>query len=196
MPTQIVPPVGVEKVIQVDGRKQAEIEGGARSELLDNLPGAVIPLVGVEAHQVEVELIDGGLGKELAAAEERFQVKELVLDESVDGFDIALVGVSGGRDADVLAFSQGGGESGGSAEIIGAADELRAVVGLPNHVAERNAAAAEMLLDAIGENGAGAGAAPLGEGQEQYTAAHLAGGVLDQRQSEAVGLRPEARDIA
>ena len=48
-----------------------------------------------------------------------------------------------------------------------AADELGAIVGLPNEVAEVDAAASEMVLDAVGKDGAGGGRAALGKGQEQ-----------------------------
>jgi hypothetical protein len=44
--------------------------------------------------QVEVELIEGGLGQELSAIAKGFQVVELVFDEAVDGLDIALISVS------------------------------------------------------------------------------------------------------
>src|SRR3990172_6997016 len=114
----MVSPLWVEKAIQVDGRKQAEIERGARSELLDNLPGSFVFLVGVGPCEVEVELIDGGLGKEFGTVAERFQVEELVFDEAVDGLDVALIGVSGGGDARVLAVAEGSGETGTMAEIV------------------------------------------------------------------------------
>jgi len=52
-----------------------------------------------------------------------------------------------------------------------------------------------MLLDTGGENGAGRSAALLGEGPEEQTAADIAGGVLNDRQVEALGLQPVARDI-
>ena len=54
----------------------------------------------------------------------------------------------------------------------------------------------QMLLNASGEHRAGRGAATLGERPEQQPAAHFAGGVLDQRQAEPLGLGPEARNIA
>jgi hypothetical protein len=56
------------------------LERGARFEILDDLPGAEVLFVGVGANQVEVELIGESLGKEVAAAVERFQVEELVFD--------------------------------------------------------------------------------------------------------------------
>ena len=58
--------------------------------------------------------------------------------------------------------------------------ELAAVVGLPNQIAERDAVAIQVLLDARGEDGAGRGAASLGESPEEQTAADVAGGVLNQ----------------
>jgi hypothetical protein len=47
-------------------------------------------------------LIGEGFGEEVAATRERFQVEELTFDEAVNGFDIALEGASGGRNADML----------------------------------------------------------------------------------------------
>ena len=105
MPRDIVSPGGVEVIIQKDRWEQAELERPARLQLLDDLPGAQILFVGVGANEVEVELIGEGLGEEVAAAGERFQVEELILDEAMDGFDIALESVSGRRDADVLAIA-------------------------------------------------------------------------------------------
>ena len=75
------------------------------------------------------------------------------------------------------------------------ADELRAVVGLPDQVAERDAATIKMLLNASGEDGAGGGRTALREGPEQQAAAHLASGVLDGGQIEDLRLRPVAGDI-
>jgi hypothetical protein len=98
-PGHIVSPLGVEVVIQEDGRKQAKFERRARSEPLDDLPGGLIFFVGVRPGEVEVELIGVHLGEEIAAAGEGFQIEELVFFEAMNGFDIALVGVSRGRDA-------------------------------------------------------------------------------------------------
>jgi hypothetical protein len=74
-------------------------------EELDDLPRAEVLFVGVGADQVEVELVGAGFSEEIATAGERFQVKELVFDEAVDSFDVTLEGVSGGRDANVLAVA-------------------------------------------------------------------------------------------
>ena len=74
-------------------------------EALDDLPGAEIVFVGVGANEVEVELVGESFGEEVAAAVERLQVEELIFDEAMDGFDVALKSVGGGGDADVLAVA-------------------------------------------------------------------------------------------
>src|SRR3972149_6124257 len=102
----------METIVEEGGGKQAEVEGEAGVELLDDLPRATASLVGVGSAAVEVELIEGSLGQELGAAGESFQVKELVFDEAVHGLDVTLVGVSGGRDAVVLGAEEGGGAGG------------------------------------------------------------------------------------
>jgi hypothetical protein len=56
----------------------------------------------------------------------------------VDGLDIALEGVSGGRDADMLTIAENRREAGAVGAValaIEAADELAAIVGLPDEVA-------------------------------------------------------------
>lgn len=111
------------------------------------------------------------LGKEIAAAGEGFQIKELVFFQPMHCFDVALVGVSGGRDAHVLAVNEGGRK---------VAFEFTAIVGLPDQVTQRDAIASQMLLDARSEDSAGRGTAPLGEGPEQQAAANFASGVLNQ----------------
>src|ERR1700690_3619497 len=111
-----------------------------------------------------------GLGEEISAAGERLQVKELVFFEAMNGFDIALEGMRSGRDADMLTIAEGFGEI---------AFEFPAVVGLPDQIAQRDAVAVQVLLDAGSEDGAGRGAAFLGKGPEQQTAANIASRVLD-----------------
>src|SRR5712692_9849235 len=101
-PREIVSPGVVQVIVQEDGREQAELERPARLELLDDLPGAEILFVGVGAGEVEVELVGVSLGEEVAAAGERFQIEELIFDQAVDSFNVALEGVGGGRDADML----------------------------------------------------------------------------------------------
>ena len=73
----------------------------------------------------------------------------------MNGFDIALIGVSGGRDVLMLAVTESGGETGAGTITLQFADELGAVVGLPGQVTEFHAAAGQMSLNAGGEAGAG-----------------------------------------
>ena len=116
--------------------------------------------------EVEVELVKRSLGEEVGTAGEGFDFEELVFDEAVNGFDVALVGVSARGDALVL----GAEESDGAWETIAGAvglefaNEFAAVVGLPSEVAEVDAAALEMGLDAVGKELAGPFGTALGEG--------------------------------
>ena len=102
----------------------------SRSKAFDDQPGAQIVFVRVGAHEIEVKLVGVGFGEKIAAAGEIFQVEELVFFEAMDGFDVALVGVSGRRDAHVLAVAESRRKR---------AFELTAIVGLPDQIAERDA---------------------------------------------------------
>jgi hypothetical protein len=81
------------------------LERPAGLELLNDLPGAEVLFVRVGADEVEIELVGEGFGEEVGAAGKRFQVEELIFDEAVNGFDIALESVSSRRDAEVLAIA-------------------------------------------------------------------------------------------
>ncbi len=81
------------------------------------------------------------------------------------------------------------------AAAIVATDELGTVVGLPDQIAERDATAFEVKLNAGDKDGAGSGRAALGKGPEQQTAAHFASRVLNGGQIEGLGLRPVAGDV-
>ena len=104
--------------------------------MLNDLPWAEVSLVGVGPDEVEVTLVEAGLGEELAAAAKGFQVVELVRDEPMDGFDVALVGVGRRGNALVLGAEagDGAGEAGAGAIGLGGADEFAAVVGWPDEV--------------------------------------------------------------
>jgi len=78
---------------------------------------------------------------------------------------------------------------------IVAANKLGTVVGLPDQIAQRDAATIEVLLNAGGEDGTGGGGTALGKGPEQQAAADFAGGVFDDGQIEGLGLRPVAGNI-
>ena len=72
---------------------------GAGSEPLDNLPGSLIFFVGVRPRKIEIELVGLRFGEEFAAAGEGFQIEELIFDQTMYRFHIALIGVRGGRAA-------------------------------------------------------------------------------------------------
>ena|SRR5689334_8094074 len=142
--------------------------------------------VRIEPHEIKVQLVGVGLGEEVAAAGEVFQVEEFVFFQAMHGFHVALIGVRRGRDAHVLAVAESLGKI---------ALELAAVVGLPDQVAERNAVAIQVLLDARSENRAGRSAALFGKGPKQQATANFPRGVLNDGQAELLGLSPVARDI-
>ena len=104
--------------------------------------------MGVGPGEVEVELVERGLGEKVGAAGEGFQIEELIFDEAMDGFDIALVGVSGGGNALVL----GAEETDRSGEAIAGAvglqrpHKLAAVVGLPDQMRQIDATAIQVAL--------------------------------------------------
>src|SRR3990172_1519093 len=187
----------METIVEEGGGKQAEVDGEAGSELLDDLPWGETSLVRIGASQVEVELVEGSLSQELGAAGKGFQVVELVLDQAVDGFDVTLVGVSGGRDANVLGAEEGdgAGKAGTRAVFLQLADELPAVVGLPSDVREVDAAALQVGLNTLREQGAGLGGAVGGIGEKLQAAADLARRVLDDGQAAPLHWRPVVRDV-
>jgi hypothetical protein len=88
--------------------------------------------VGVRPLKVEVELTGVGLGKKVSPASEVFEIEELVFLDAVHGFDIALAGVSSGRDVHMLAVREHFGKI---------TFELTAVVGLPGQIAQRDTVA-------------------------------------------------------
>jgi len=140
--------------------------------------------VGVGSCDIEVELVSVDFGEEIAAAGEVFEIKELVFFEAMDGFDVALIGVGRGGNADVLTVAESGGKS---------TFEFAAVVGLPDQITEADAVAMEVLLNAGSEHRAGGGAAFFSKGPEQETAADFSGGVLDEGQVQTQAAVPMRR---
>src|ERR1700723_932327 len=125
MPRDIVSPRVVQVIIQENRWKKTKLERPAGLELLDDLPGAEVLFVRVGTDKVEVELIGKGFGEKVSPARERFQIEELIFNQAVNGFHIALEGVSGGGDENGVAVAlSGGGTGGGSAGEEGAG-ELR-----------------------------------------------------------------------
>jgi hypothetical protein len=147
----MVSPLWVETIIEEDGRKQASIERESRMELVNDLPRGEIFFMGIGAGQIEIELIERSLGHKVGATVESFQVQEFIFDEAMDGFHVALIGVGTGRDALVLGaeVSDGGGKAGAGAVFLKLADKFTAVVSLPGHVFQVEAATLQVGLDAL-----------------------------------------------
>jgi hypothetical protein len=117
--------------------------------VFDDLPRAEVVFVGVGTDEVEIELVGVGFGQEVATAGELLKVEELVFNQAVNRFDIALPGVSAGRDAHMLAVAEGGREAAARASGVVLAHELAAVVSLPDQVAQRDAVAKTSLAAAL-----------------------------------------------
>ena len=109
--------------------------------------------MGIGTSQVEVELVERRFAEEVGTRVKGFQIVELVFDEAVDGLDVTLVGVGARRDALMLGseVSDGGGKVRTGAVGLKFADELPAIVGLPSHVLQVDAAAPQVDLNALGE---------------------------------------------
>ena len=133
---------------------------------MQDLPGSEQAFMGVGPGEVEVELVERGLGEEVGAAGKRLDVEELIFDEAMDGLDIALIGMRGRRDALVLGAEESNGAREAIAGTVGPqrADELAAVVGMPGQVLQIDAAALEMGLNALGKQLTGTLGAALREG--------------------------------
>ncbi|MBI1955954.1 MAG: hypothetical protein HYS38_06130 [Acidobacteria bacterium] len=73
MPTQIVSPLGSNKVIPEERAEPAELPGGVRGQWLDDLPRPLLRLVRVVPSEVAAERIGSGLGEKVRAAGERLR---------------------------------------------------------------------------------------------------------------------------
>jgi len=137
---------------RVVGRRQvsmmafSEVEGAPVEEGADQSWGGGLEdlqrTAAVGADQVEVEPVGGDFGPEVLRVREGFPIKELVLDEAVDRFDIALPGVALGWDRAVVATE--GAHGGRQALLVLVLEELRAVVGLPDQLGEVDSVAGQM----------------------------------------------------
>ena len=99
-------------------------------------------LAAIGADEVEVKPVGGDLAPEVSRAGEGFAVEELVLDEAVNGFNIALPGVALGWDVAVVRAE--GADGGREALLVLVFQELTTVVGLPCQTGEINAVAGEV----------------------------------------------------
>ena len=64
---------------------------------MEDLERALPFFAAVRPHEIEVIPVGGDLGPKVQWTAEGFQIKELIFDEAVNGFDVTLPGVSIGR---------------------------------------------------------------------------------------------------
>jgi len=166
-------------------------------ELTQQIEGGAIALVAVLSGDIEVAPVGCDFVEEVGAGAEGFPIEELVFTETMDGFDIAVVGVGGGGDEGVgdAAGFHGGLEAVRGAAPIPAAGILGAVIGLEAHLFEGHARGGEMIHDPLGEDAGEGGGSLLGVVGEGEAGADLSGGVLDEGQAQSFGLEPIMGDI-
>ena len=87
---------------KVEGTPVQQGSGQSRGLGQEDLQRALPFLAAVGPHQVEVAPAGDDLGPEVGRAGESLAIEELLLDQAVDGFDLALPGVALGRDAAVV----------------------------------------------------------------------------------------------
>ena len=96
-------------------------------------------LAAVGTDEVEVMPVGGDFGPEVGDAGEGFQIKELVFDEAVNGFDVTLPGVTFGGDIAVVRTQ--GADGGGETPFQFVFQELRTIIGLPGEFGQIDAMA-------------------------------------------------------
>src|SRR5208282_6861901 len=109
-------------------------------------------------------------------------------DEAVDRFDIALPGVTLGRDVTVVRTQ--GADGGGQTSLVLVFQELRAVVGLPGQGGQIDAVAGEVNGELFGQERGVAFGEFIGVTGEGGAGDGFAGGVLEAGQTEVGHLRP------
>ena len=176
--------------------KWAPIEEGTyqrRSGGLEDLERALPFLAAVGPHEVEVVPVGSDFGPEVGGTGEGLAVEELIFDEAVDGFDVALPGVALGRDVTVVGAQ--GAHGGGEALFLLVFEELRAIVGLPGQAGQIDSVAGQVNGELFGQEGGIGFREFIGIAGEAGTGDRLAGGVLEARQFESCHRGPVMGDI-
>src|SRR4030095_13271327 len=116
---------------------------------LENLQRA-LPLFGsVGTNEVKVTPVGGGFGKEFGAGPKVFTIEEFIFDQAVDGFDVALPGVTfRWNEAVIRSQSAYGGRQ---AALFFVFLELAAVVGLPDQGLEIDSVRGQMSAELFGQ---------------------------------------------
>ena len=164
-----------------------------RSGGLEDLQRAFPFFAAVGADEVEVVPIGRDLGPEVGRACEGFTVEELVFDETMDGFDVALPGIAFRRDVTVVGPQSAHG--GGQTLFLLVFEELRAVIGLPDQASQIDTVAGQVNGKLFGQEGGVRFGQFVGITGEAGTTDRLAGGVLKAREFEAGHREPVVRDI-
>lgn len=136
----------------------------------------------VRADQVEVVPVGGDLGPEVSQATEGFSVEELIFDEAVDGFDVALPGKALGWDVTVVRTQSA--YRGGQALLLFVFQKLRAIIGLPDQAAQIDSVAGQVNGELFGQEGGVGFGQFVGVTGEAGAGDRLAGGILKTRQFE------------
>jgi hypothetical protein len=143
--------VGVMALGEVERTPVEEGSGQGRSAGLEDLERALPLFTAVGADEVEVVPVAGDLSPEVRRAGEGLAVKELIFDQAVNGFDIALPGVAFGGYVAVIGAQ--GADGGGQALLVLVLEELRTIVGLPDQGGEIQAVAGEVNGELFGQEG-------------------------------------------
>src|SRR5688572_21176480 len=160
---------------------------------LEDMERALPFLAAVGAYEVEVMPVGGDLAPEVGRSTEGFPIEELVLDEAVNRFDIALPGVALGRDVTMLGAE--GADGGGESLLVLVFEELRAVVGLPGEGAQVDAVTGQVDGELFRQESGVALGEFIGVAGKGGAGNDFTGGVLEAGQLEAGHLEPVMRDV-
>ena len=104
---------------------------------MEDLQGAFPFFASVGADQIKVAPVGSDFGEEVRGAEELFAIEELVLDQAMNRFNVALPGVTLGRNEAVIRAQ--GADRRGQAALLFVFLELAAIISLPDQTAEIDA---------------------------------------------------------
>ena len=170
-----------------------ESPGHGRGVFQEDLQRALPFLAAVFAHEVEVRPVGVGFGKKLGGAAESLQVQELIFDEAMDRFDVALPGVAFGGYEAVIGSEQAHG--GGQAALLLVFLELASIVGLPDQAGEIDAMKSQVGGELFGHEDGVTFGEFVGVGGKAGAGDDFARCVLEAGQAVAHHLGPVVGDI-
>jgi hypothetical protein len=164
-----------------------------RSGGLEDLQRAFPFFAPVGADQIKIMPVGGDLVPEVGGAGEGFTVEELILDEAMDGFDVALPGIAFRRDVTVIGPQSAHGR--GQALFLFVFEELRAVIGLPDQACQIDTMAGQVNGKLFGQEGGVGFGQFVGIAGEAGATNRFAGSILKAREFEAGHRKPVVRDV-